>query len=102
MRSSRLAGFWESPQDNPFAKKSPTQDSAPATRREARQSFLTKEQVEEPATKGWRGTMTRMGIRMAPSEDERAERADVQAVSQHWPGPRTIAIVNGKGGPQTL
>lgn len=46
--------------------------------------------------------MTRMGIRMAPSEDERAERADVQAVSQHWPGPRTIAIVNGKGGPQTL
>ncbi len=90
-------------QANPFAKKSPaqnvpTQDSAPATRREARQSFLTQEQVEEPATKGWRGSMTRMGIRMAPSEDERAERADVQAVSQHWPGPRTIAIVNGKGG----
>ncbi|CBT77215.1 conserved hypothetical protein [Glutamicibacter arilaitensis Re117] len=88
----------KAPQDNPFAKKSPTQDSATATRREARQSFLTQEQVEEPATKGWRGTMTRMGIRMAPSEDERAERADVQAVSQHWPGPRTIAIVNGKGG----
>lgn len=42
--------------------------------------------------------MTRLGIRMAPSEAERAERADVQAVSQHWPGPRTIAIVNGKGG----
>lgn len=88
----------KAPQDNPFAKKSPTQPSTPATRREARPSFLTQEQVEEPATKGWRGTMTRMGIRMAPSEDERAERADVQAVSQHWPGPRTIAIVNGKGG----
>lgn len=90
-------------QPNPFAQKSqshtvPAPDGAPATRREARQSFLTQEQVEEPATQGWRGTMTRLGIRMAPSEAERAERADVQAVSQHWPGPRTIAIVNGKGG----
>lgn len=82
-------------QPNPFAS---TQDTAPVTRRGVRQSFLTQEQVEEPATKGWRGTMTRLRIRMAPSEDERAERADMQAVSQHWPGPRTIAIVNGKGG----
>ncbi|MGX1751345.1 AAA family ATPase [Glutamicibacter protophormiae] len=90
-------------QPNPFAQKPqshtvPVPDEAPATRREARQSFLTQEQVEEPATQGWRGTMTRLGIRMAPNEAERAERADVQAVSQHWPGPRTIAIVNGKGG----
>ncbi|ALQ32540.1 ATPase [Arthrobacter sp. YC-RL1] len=90
-------------QPNPFAQKSqshtvPTADEAPATRREARQSFLTQEQVEEPATQGWRGAMTRLGLRMAPSDAERAERADVQAVSQHWPGPRTIAIVNGKGG----
>ncbi|MFC0456206.1 AAA family ATPase [Arthrobacter liuii] len=68
------------------------------SRRERRQSFLTKEQAEEPATQGWRGVLTRAGLRMSPSEDERAERADVQAVSQHWPGPRTIAIVNGKGG----
>lgn len=90
-------------QPNPFVQKPqshtvPTADGAPATRREARQSFLTQEQVEEPATRGWRGAMTRLGIRMAPSDAERAERADVQAVSQHWPGPRTIAIVNGKGG----
>ncbi|MFD0760440.1 AAA family ATPase [Arthrobacter ulcerisalmonis] len=35
---------------------------------------------------------------MSPSESERAERSDVLAVSQHWPGPRTIAVVNGKGG----
>lgn len=93
---------------NPFTQKAPTpnanstgrdqQPASPGTRREARQSFLTKEQVEEPASKGWRGSLTRMGMRMAPSEDERAERGDVQAVSQHWPGPRTIAIVNGKGG----
>ncbi|MGL3808128.1 AAA family ATPase [Paeniglutamicibacter sp. R2-26] len=94
--------------ENPFARKASTANSTdtdvepPAsgagTRREARQSFLTKEQVEEPASKGWRGSLTRMGMRMAPSEDERTERGDVQAVSQHWPGPRTIAIVNGKGG----
>lgn len=74
--------------------------AAPAetTRREARQSFLTQENTEEPATRGWRGSLTRFGIRMSPSESERAERADALAVSQHWPGPRTIAVVNGKGG----
>ncbi len=78
----------------------PAAPVAPAepTRREARQSFLTQENTEEPATQGWRGSLTRFGIRMSPSEAERAERADVLAVSQHWPGPRTIAVVNGKGG----
>lgn len=68
------------------------------TRREVRQSFLNQQAVEEPATAGWRGSLARIGIRVAPSEAERAQRADIQAVSQHWPGPRTIAIVNGKGG----
>ncbi len=67
-------------------------------RRSQRESFLTQEQVEEPATKGWRGFLTRMGFRTDPSDEERSERVDVAAVSQHWPGPRTIAIVNGKGG----
>ncbi|WP_144797879.1 AAA family ATPase [Microbacterium paludicola] len=71
---------------------------APVTRRDARTSFLRQEQSEKPATQGLRGTLTRAGIRMAPSAAERAERADERAVSQHWPGPRTIAIVNGKGG----
>jgi len=77
--------------------RSATSDQ-PRTRREARQSFLTQEQTEEPAIKGWRGVASRVGLRMSPSEAERAERVDVQAVSQHWPGPRTIAVVNGKGG----
>lgn len=72
--------------------------SAPLSRREQRQSFLNQEQKEEPATQGWRGLLTRTGIRMAASAAERSERSDVQAVSQHWPGPRTIAVVNGKGG----
>lgn len=73
-------------------------ESPVLTRREARKSFLTEEVVQEPASTGWRGALTRFGIRMNPSAEERAERDDAQAVSQHWAGPRTIAIVNGKGG----
>jgi MinD-like ATPase involved in chromosome partitioning or flagellar assembly len=72
--------------------------TSPTTRRGQRQSFLTQEQTEEPADKGWRGALTRVGLRVPPSENERSERTDIAAVSQHWPGPRTIAIVNGKGG----
>lgn len=65
---------------------------------EPRASFLRQEQAEEPATRGLRGILARAGIRLPPSGAERAERADEQAVSRHWPGPRTIAVVNGKGG----
>jgi cellulose biosynthesis protein BcsQ len=61
-------------------------------------SFLVSEPVMEPATRGWRGAMTRLGFRMAPSAEELAERDDVRVVSQHWPGPRVIAVVNRKGG----
>ncbi|MDO5082515.1 MAG: AAA family ATPase [Arachnia propionica] len=63
-----------------------------------RRSFLDEQALEEPARQGWRGLLTSLGWRIAPGAAERAERADVQAVSQHWPGPRTIAVVNGKGG----
>ena len=83
---------------NPFL---PDKLEAPAelpTRREARSSFLVTETVEKPATQGFRGVLTRAGIRVSPGDAERAERTDAQAVSQHWPGQRTIAIVNGKGG----
>jgi len=73
-------------------------DAGPSRRREARQSFLTREEVEEPATRGFRGILARMGLRVSPSAAERAERDWTRLVSQHWPGPRTIAIVNGKGG----
>lgn len=67
-------------------------------RRVARASFLAEERREQPATTGWRGLANRFGGRLAPSADELDARADEHAVSQHWPGPRTIAIVNGKGG----
>jgi MinD-like ATPase involved in chromosome partitioning or flagellar assembly len=72
---------------------------APATRRSLKEtSFLVSAPVLEPATQGWRGTLTRLGLRMDPSEAELSEREDIRTVSQHWPGPRTIAVVNRKGG----
>ncbi|WOC63410.1 chromosome partitioning protein ParA (plasmid) [Paenarthrobacter sp. AT5] len=71
----------------------------PQSRRSLKEtSFLVSAPVLEPATQGWRGTLTRLGLRMDPSEEELAEREDIRTVSQHWPGPRTIAVVNRKGG----
>lgn len=63
-----------------------------------RKSFLQFERPEEPAREGVRGALNRLGLRLAPSPHEQSARNDEFAVSQHWPGPRTIAIVNGKGG----
>lgn len=62
------------------------------------QSFLTRHQAQPVAQTGWRGALTRMGLATAPSDRERSQRDCVHAISRHWPGPRTIAIVNGKGG----
>lgn len=79
-------------------RQAPTSGSTATTRRELRASFLAHAAPEQPATQGWRAVAGRLGIKVGPSAAERAERADLDAVSQHWPGPRTIAIVNGKGG----
>ena len=88
----------------PDSPPAPT-PAAPATpsRRELREqarstTLLTDHASEPPATTGWRGALNAIGMHLAPSSAERAHRADVAAVSQHWPGPRTIAVVNGKGG----
>ena len=67
-------------------------------RHDNRRSFLMQDRLDEPATQGVRGVLARIGFRVRPGEMERAERADEAMVSQHWPGPRTISIVNGKGG----
>ncbi|WP_300345603.1 AAA family ATPase [Nesterenkonia sp.] len=86
---------------NPFTSTAEGHPKTPLTRRELRsmrESFLNQEQPQEPAARGWRGALSAMGIRVKPSAAEKQERADRKAVSQHWPGPRTIAIVNGKGG----
>jgi cellulose biosynthesis protein BcsQ len=77
----------------------PVAEEAPPTRRSLKEtSFLVSAPVLEPATHGWRGTLTRLGVRMDPSAEELSEREDIRTVSQHWPGPRTIAVVNRKGG----
>ena len=87
---------------------SPDEAPAPAaprtpTRKELRErarstSLLTEVTNEAPAATGVRGALNHLGLHLAPTERERAERADVAAVAQHWAGPRTIAMVNGKGG----
>lgn len=63
-----------------------------------RRSFLQDERREEPARRGARGFLNRVGFSLGPDSRERAVREDEHAVSRHWPGPRTVAIVNGKGG----
>lgn len=66
-------------------------------RHHERKSFIAEGPVLEPAKQGWRGTFNRMGMRLDPGPSELLWRDDVKQVSQHWPGPRTIAIANGKG-----
>lgn len=63
-----------------------------------RPSFLQQERREEPARTGARGMLNKLGFSLRPGATEQAVRDDEHAVSQHWPGPRTIAVVNGKGG----
>lgn len=63
-----------------------------------RKSFVDDTPPELPPSAGWRGAAAKLGIKVEVSEAELAERHDQDAVSQHWPGPRTIAVVNGKGG----
>ena len=67
-------------------------------------SFLPPEQpVELPTPAPPRSFWARiLGRRSEPDPDvlaaQRAEAADRALVSKHWPGPKTIAVVNGKGG----
>lgn len=83
---------------NPTPAAALAAGGAPTRRSLKDTSFLVSAPVLEPATQGWRGTLTRLGLRMDPSEEEVSEREDIRTVSQHWPGPRTIAVVNRKGG----
>ena len=99
------AGEPEGPQpEAPADPESPAETKARSisetpTRRSLKEtSFLVSAPVLEPATQGWRGTLTRLGFRMDPSAEELSEREDIRTVSQHWPGPRTVAVVNRKGG----
>jgi MinD-like ATPase involved in chromosome partitioning or flagellar assembly len=71
----------------------------PAVPRALRASFIVDERREPAAANGWRGVLARTtGLQVPASEAELGRRGHVQAVSQHWPGPRKISVVNGKGG----
>lgn len=90
-------------QDGFAPDAAPRRSADVTTRREQREnrerhSFLQTERPEEPAREGARGALNRLGFRFGPSAQEQAARDDELAVSRHWPGPRTIAVVNGKGG----
>ncbi|MGQ7296919.1 ATPase [Quadrisphaera sp. KR29] len=63
-----------------------------------RSSFLRRSAAVVVAERGWRGRLNRAGLRLAPGAAERAERADARTASQHWAGPRTVVVVNPKGG----
>lgn len=63
-----------------------------------RQSLLEEITTQGPAHNGMRGMLNSMGLKLAPSKAELIERDNITKVSRHWVGPRTIAVVNGKGG----
>jgi MinD-like ATPase involved in chromosome partitioning or flagellar assembly len=66
-------------------------------RHHERKSFIADGPIVAPAHQGWRGAANRIGMRLEPGVPEVSWRADARQVSQHWAGPRTIAVVNGKG-----
>lgn len=81
--------------EEPAAPESVPAAPAPAPR----ESFLYVERTRpDRAKQGVRGALARVGVPLGPSAAEQRERAELDAVSRHWAGPRTIAIVNGKGG----
>lgn len=69
----------------------PTANLAPS-------SFLTQSAASGPKPTGWRAVAGRLGLKVQASQSQSQQWADERTVSQHWPGPRTIAVLNGKGG----
>ena len=63
-----------------------------------RQSLLEEITTRGPAHQGVRGLLNSLGMNLAPSKAELTERDNITKVSRHWIGPRTIAVVNAKGG----
>ncbi|TFB56398.1 ATPase [Cryobacterium tagatosivorans] len=83
----------------PDAEDASAAGEEPAAPRALRASFIVDERREPAAANGWRGVLARTtGLQVPASEAELRRRGHVQAVSQHWPGPRKISVVNGKGG----
>lgn len=83
------------PSTDPDAQAARTPRSSVSV--QERPSFITAGRAVQPAAQGWRGIANGMGLRLQPGQQEQKYRADVAAVSRHWPGTRTVAIVNPKG-----
>lgn len=75
----------------------PTPQSSPASQ-PAPEPLTSPAPAALPAQRGWRGLLVRAGLRVSPGAAERSERADHAAARRFWTGPRTIAVVNPKGG----
>lgn len=73
------------------------QVSAPVLRARP-DSFLAKSAAGGPKPTGWRAIAGRLGLKVQASQAQCQQWEDERTVSQHWPGPRTIAVLNGKGG----
>lgn len=86
------------PPEAEHEKGARTRTRRPRSETAPRPSFLTEDTPAEPARMGFRGALNRVGMDLRPGAIERAFRRDEAAVSRQWAGPRTIAIVNGKGG----
>lgn len=61
-------------------------------------SFLAASTLTQPPLTGWRRVIGRLGIQSAPPAKVAEQWSNERAIAQHWPGPRTIAVLNGKGG----
>ncbi|MBG6218640.1 MinD-like ATPase involved in chromosome partitioning or flagellar assembly [Arthrobacter sp. CAN_A6] len=68
------------------------------TRRTAMPSFVDRPDADSPAQVGVRGLLNQFGLKFAASPAELEQRRDEKTVSQHWAGPRTITVLNPKGG----
>ena len=63
--------------------------------------LATRPPPAEPAEHGWRGTLGRLSggtVTLSPGVAEREERAAVAAVQRGLDGPRTVVVINPKGG----
>lgn len=50
------------------------------------------------ASTGLRGWLRARGLPLPPTPADIARHGQLRTISAHWAGPRTIAVVNGKGG----
>jgi MinD-like ATPase involved in chromosome partitioning or flagellar assembly len=75
----------------------PTVEPLP-TRRTAMPSFIDRPDADSPAQVGVRGVLNQFGLKLSASPAELEQRRDEKTVSQHWAGPRTITVLNPKGG----